>query len=240
MNTIVYRTISIKVVIIALTTLFSVNCLGQGEYLNLGIHGLGLGGSYVISERSPVIGGCLGFSISGVLDFGFQAGGASFYEEDFGDDFKAKLIAPSIVVHALKQTEIIPISIAIGLHYAYYKYSGGVLQTYRCTMDASSLGCDVGLYRKFYVGGNSLIIPAVDIDYSLTKSTLKNELGTIINYRDERAKLLTFSFALSYAFSFPGYPLLYFTPQIAINNETTAFGIAIGIVIPFGMSAPSN
>ena len=240
MNTIVYRTISLKTVLLALVSLISVNFFGQGEFLNRGINGFGVNGSFALASPSGEnnytntgVGIGLGVSIGGQLDLQFEAG--SLINEN--DDIKAKVISPGLAIHPIKQNEKIPISMRLTFSYGRYKYSGDELEKNILKMDGSSINCGLGLYRKLSLSSDQAIIPSVDAVYSFTTTTVINHLGNPMDI-DDRFGIVIFSVPFTHDMS--GKQVLYFVPSIAIGNKTTVISVALGFVLPFNITAPSN
>jgi hypothetical protein len=208
----------------------SINSYGQGEFLKKGKTGFGIEADYALSDCTSGFAAGFGISIRGIFDVQFGVGTLSFPEEDFGNDFKALVLSPGITIHVLKQSEKIPISLSVTASYSHSKFSGDMLKDYNLEMTGSDIDAGLGVYRQFRMGSKAAIMPTIDAFYSHTKATVSNNQG---QSEDDSDEFVSFIFSLPFVLNLPKEYVLFLTPQIGYGNETTAFGIAIGTVLPF-------
>ena len=102
-------------------------------------------------------------------------------------------------------------------------------------MKGSSINFGVGVYRQFRIGKNAFILPSFDVVGSLTKVTVTNYQSMP---EDNKDAFLSYYVSLTIVFNLqPQENMLVFTPEVGFGNETTVFGIAIGLVFPFNKIA---
>ncbi|MCP4584055.1 MAG: hypothetical protein GY839_20780 [candidate division Zixibacteria bacterium] len=203
--------LSLLIIFILLVSAASTNA--QGLFLDRGRNGIRISGTFSHGQGLYVIGGSFGISLAALIDLNLAISRLKVI------DFDAKFltVAPQLTVYALKQTKLIPISMAASISYEII--SANRSEGYN-TSDIKSLNYGIALYRSFHLSEGGQFIPEVGIVY--TDPMVKNsDLENIT------------SFLIGFIYVAPGRTekRIFVNPSILINKDNRVVNIALGMYL---------
>ncbi|KAB2925226.1 MAG: hypothetical protein F9K22_03805 [Bacteroidetes bacterium] len=199
----------------------------QGQFLERGQNGFGIQGSFSSTDNATSLGGSLGYSASGVFDFGLSISSISFKEKLLGEDVSATALAPFIAIHAVKQNETTPISVSLSASYESDSYSSKALTDNRLELSATGYTIGATIYGNVQTTPTMIIQPSLGVNYFSTEAVLKDSFGNSVN--DEETGTVV---VIGLAGIFQSTPTTYFgiSPSMSIHNDETAFGLRAGFI----------
>ncbi len=140
---------------------------GQGEFLEKGQSGFAVEGYAETAEGNYGLAASAGYSIGGIFDVGISCSKVFLNERDWGPSAEIRGWGPSLALHLIKHSEVVPYSLSV--HATYYKqyFQGsntGV--SWNSAESRTTLLGVQGLYR-FPVGTAAKIIPGAGIAYGM-------------------------------------------------------------------------
>jgi len=144
------------------------------------------------------------------------------------EDLKATGISPYLEIHALKQTDIIPISLTIGGSFSKISYSADFLDDYGCEMKGTGFSFGGLIYGSMMLSPNANLIPMVAIVYSYWETKIEDSYGASIS---DDSESLTFKAGFSVDFITPTSNIFFISPNISIDDDDyTSLSITIGLI----------
>lgn len=208
--------------------LFSTLIYGQGAYLDRGQSGFGIGAGFSTNEDVTGIGGSVGYSVSGIFDFGISVDRFSFDQKLFGEDLSATVISPSVTFYALKQNEDLPISFAIGAGYDWQTYANDVLDDNNVDMTGGFFSVGGSLFGYFQASNSFRIQPSVGFSYVTGELKVEDNNG---NEETEKDDTTVFGLGLGLAFNTSPSNVFVISPRVSISEGTTSFGVGLTFIL---------
>jgi len=199
----------------------------QGYYLERGQNGIGIQGVFSSNKDASMIGGSIGFSASGMFDFGLSVGSVSFEEKLLGEEVSATALSPFITLHAVKQNETTPISIALSASYESDSYSSTVLTQNNLELNASGYTIGMSIYGDVQTSPIMKVQPSLGISYFSLESELKDNFGNSITDK-ETGTVVGIGFAL--LFQTAPKTIFGISPALSIHKSDTSFNVKAGFV----------
>jgi hypothetical protein len=208
---------------------FPLTVFGQGAFLEKGQSGFGVGADLVTNDDLTALGGSVGYSVSGIFDFGFSVYHSGFEEKFYGEDLSAISLSPSVSFYPVKQNENTPISLSLDAGYEWDKYSNDILRKLDLKMNGNYFSMGVSLFG--YVRADKLlkVQPVASISYVTGNTKIKDNYGNN-TYKDDHVTI--FGLGLSLIFDTSPGTIFVITPRISTSEEVTSFGLALAFVIP--------
>lgn len=203
-------------------SLFSVTVFGQGAFLEKGQSGFGIGAGFVTNKDVTGFGGIIGYSVSGILDFGVSLNRFNFDQKLLGSDLSATVISPIVTFYALKQNEDIPFSFSIDASYDWQNYSNDVLDNNNIDMTGGFFSAGSSLFSNFRASSSMRIQPSISFSYVTGEVILEDNNG---NEKTEKDNTTVFDFSLALAFDTSPNNIIVVKPRVSINEGTTSCGI---------------
>lgn len=206
----------------------AVSVYGQGAYLERGQSGIDIGAGFsTTDDGNDYFWGNVGYSVSGIFDFGISVGRLNYDEKLFNSDLSATVISPNITVYALKQNDDIPLSFAIGAGYEWVSYSNDVLNDYNIDMTGWAFSVGGSLFGYFQASNSFRIQPSVSFSYVTAEIKLEDSYG---NEESEKDDTTVFSLALGLAFNTSPKNILVISPRVGISENTTISGVVLSFI----------
>jgi hypothetical protein len=201
--------------------------LSQGYYVQRGQNAFGIETGYSSNKDASSFGGSLGYSAKGIFDIGLSISQISFVQQLAGEVLSATSLVPSITVHAIKQSEINPFSIAISVSYESDSYSSAALdQNYlKLTADGYTVGATV--YGDIETSPTVKVQPSVGLTYFSTTAELKDTYSNSLTTKDD-GTVVRAGFAL--LFQTNEKTILGIRPSIGIHKSESSFLLNAGII----------
>ncbi len=175
--------------------LLSTSNYGQGAYLERGQSGFGIGANFLTNEDVTSIGGSVGYSVSGIFDFGIGVDRLSFDQKLLGENLSATVISPSVTFYALKQNDNLPISFALGAGYDWQIYYNDALKNNNVDMTGGFYSVGGVLFGYFQASNSFRIQPSVGFSYFTGELKVEDDNG---NEETEKDNTTVFSLALGW------------------------------------------
>lgn len=171
-------------------TFLAINIYGQSAYLDDGQSGFKFDAGISTSENINGINGAVGFSSSGVLDFGLSISRlkSDEYYYEYGE-LKAISLSPVIRYLPLKQNDKTPLSLSVEARYNYISYSGSVLSDNNLKMTGNYYSLGGELFGLFKIS-NFKIKPTIGALYSEGSITLKDNEENEISSDDVSTQII--------------------------------------------------
>jgi len=211
-----------------LVFLLSTSIYGQGAYLERGQSGFGIGAGFLTNKDATTIGGTVGYSVSGIFDFGIGVDRVSFDQKLLGEDLSATVISPSVTFYALKQNENLPISLALGAGYDWQTYSNYALDDNNEDMTGGFFSVGGALFGYFKAPNSIRIHPSVGFSYVTGNLKVSDDKG---NEKTEKDDSTVFSLALGLAFNTSPNNVFVISPRVGISEGTTSFGVGLTFIL---------
>lgn len=200
----------------------------QGTYLERGTSGLGLSAGYQTNEFANGYMFSIGGSANAMFDLGLNIGRLSWDDNAVGD-LKSTSIEPFLTVHAIKQSETVPLSLALSGGYRWDSYSSDALSDLNVDMNGTAWSLGGSIYRSFPVSPNVNLIPNAGVSYSDAEITMKDDTGESVS---ASGGVTTFSFAMGFSYTLAGSQQFIVNPQISKDEDTTTFSVDVGFILP--------
>jgi hypothetical protein len=220
-------------VTIVFSVIFSYASYGQGAFLQKGVSGLSIGGSFMTSSDATNFSGGVGYSIRGRFDIGLSCNRMGF---EFIDNMAALSISPGITYHVLKQSERMPLSLSLGASYSYTTFSDSyTVGLYN--IHGYSFSPGISLYRFFNISSIIRIQPTLGADYSHAYVEGETNRGFIYSSFDNSVH---FGFGLPFIFDISSKYILAVSPRVRVGNETIVLGMALTFVFKIEKEVPGT
>lgn len=209
------------------TFTFASLAFSQGAYLERGQSGFGVGAAFSSNKDVSGFGGAVGYSASGIFDFGLFVGRLLFEQELAGDELSATSISPFVVVHPVKQDSTTPISVSLSASYDASSYSSDALTKLNLSFNASGWSAGVSVYGNIILSPTTKLQPAAGVSYVSSKSELRDNSGNTLT---EDSNATIFGIALSFFFKTGPSTIFRITPTLSFHKDVTTFAVGAGFV----------
>jgi hypothetical protein len=205
---------------IFLAILFIKAVYPQGEYLERGHNGFGIGVSAAFSQKAYGLSAAAGVSIVSTFDFGLSY--AFIFAKEIQDNIESisRAISPYLNIHIIKQTETLPLSLSAIAHYQKHTFNF-TNQDQSASLDYWTYGGSI--FHSFKVSEQYFIQPF--ITYTFTHPVDKDYFSAV-------QKFETTSFAVSIV-SKKGKKRFIIQPSIAFSNDETIYSVGFEFVSIF-------
>lgn len=147
----------------------------QGLLLQKGTSGYGANAGLATDGGYLSLSGEGGYSYNGWVDASFSAYRTAFDPDRFyGQQLSAYGLVPRLAVHPLKQSDTMPLSVAVGTSFGVFSIVDEDYD-YEAMANGWSLRVDTTLYRFFRLGKNYGVIPGVTLAYTHTQLNMDGD-----------------------------------------------------------------
>jgi len=207
-----------------LLTVSSGSALAQGLYLPADKSGVGAAAGFSLNEESIALSLGGGYSYRSFIDAGIFVNRHE-YDEVTSANITSYGIQPYVNVHVLKQTEVVPLSVAAMANFQKYFFSE---RDNQLDIDGWSLFTGGSAYRRFGLSGTVSMTPqfVVGVGYRHRTGT-GGALGTV----QPNAVGAVIRFDTNFGYQSPGSTsrLWVLNPFLAYDNALTV-GFTVGAV----------
>ncbi|GEM_PF-5301892 len=215
------RLLSVAILCIAAlsTTAFS-----QGQYLKAGESGVGLTASMDFAKEETTFGGGPAFSYQGYVDVSAGYAHISVKTKDTPSiEFSGNNYIGQLTVHPLKQSESMPVGLAVNGAYLHSTYGGGDLDKLNIKGSANAFGAGGILHRTTPIGDKMSVLAGAgyafthaSIDMGGTKSTDNSNSYPIV---------------LEGIFSVGEKGKIVIGPEFTFNKDANVFGVSASYIM---------
>jgi hypothetical protein len=200
----------------------------QGEFLDRGQSGFGLDVLGLAGNGDAGLATGAGYSIGGMFDIGLSLDITWLNEEEWGPSAESRGWGPGIAIHALRQSDVIPVSVALFASYIKYKYNGAnyVRPGWIIKSENTSLG--LAVYHKLYAGPRLTVIPLAELAYSTVTQSVRLTMGGQVAEYD---RYFIAAFCLPFSISITQRHRLVLGPVIKISDYKAYWGFSLGYVL---------
>jgi len=199
--------------------------LAQGMFLEKGTSGYGFDLGLATGNDVTGIGGGIGYSHNGVLDLRL-----SINRYDLGLDLSGLELAPSIRVHAIKQSEDAPMSLAFDASYSRLGFSSDVLDEVGWEMRQTGFVVGSAVYGALAISDKTSFIPELRVSYGSYEMTIEDSFGDSIS-DDADGVLFTIAGTLNAPAGVQNR--LGLRASLSFDEDSnTSFGLGLSTVIP--------
>jgi hypothetical protein len=208
--------------------LFTTLLFSQGDYLERGQSGIGLGSQYSSSKNYSAIDGSASYSILGIVDLGVSVGRAYFSKKLASKDISANDIVPGIEIYAIKQNNNIPLSFSFFASYDYHEYVSDALSQRGLRMNWNGYSIGPSIYNNIEASETIKIQPSIGVVYSSGKSELKDDYG---HSESNKSKDTYYRLGVSLFSQFETTNIFVLNSVLYFHKYYATFGIGVGIII---------
>ena len=207
----------------------------QGKFLEKNENGVGIGAGFGTGGDATNYGGLLSYTHKGMLEVGAGLNRFEFDDGGAGLEMSSLQISPFVNVHALKQSQQMPISLAFGGAYRSESYSSDAMDQTGLELTSSGFVAGGMVYRSFQASKTINIVPDAAVTYY--SATLKMTDTNTQTESETDADLTLFSLGASVAAPLSSGNTLNFRAGVDIPDEGDArFNASIGFLLPINMS----
>ncbi len=216
--------LTMLLILIGFNTAFS-----QGDYLKRGANGVGLSATFSSNSDNSILSGKIGYSVSGVFDFGLFGG---YYTSADLDLNNIIIGGVSFTYYAIKQKSgKFPLSMSLNLAYHRDSYSGEYLKQLDWEKNGDYFTFGLNLFGN--INSTPLITfqPNGSISFIAGSINIRDSYG---NFESENNNVISFSFGISMFFETSPNSIFRIDPNISISEDNTTFSIAVGVILLTG------
>jgi hypothetical protein len=202
----------------------------QGLFLQKGTSGYGADLGFSTDGGSVTLGAHAGYSYQGWVDVSVLLH-QTYLDPDktSGYELKQRGITPRLAVHPLKQSDTMPLSVAVTGRLGTFSIAGEGFDDSGMSMVGWTAGASTTVYRFFKLGANYGVIPGVELAYGHSESTLESPYGTT-QASDE---LFTVAIGGHGAWLHDSGYIFTLTPTVTIDHHgTPSFSLIVGAIRP--------
>lgn len=205
--------------------IFTTPLFSQGEYSERGQDVIGIEGYYNASKSYSAVGGSAGYSLSGIVDLGSSFGQVFFKDKLGGKDVSAIELSPTIGLHIIKQSERLPVSLAVFVSYFYHLYTSEALAIRDITMSEHGISAGGSLYCIINPSQSLKIRPSMGIRYSSNKLEASDAAGNSFLLTEAGAY---FHLGIAFYGEVAQSTVFMIGPAVYLHTDYATFGINAG------------
>lgn len=209
-----------------MSLLFVASSFAQGEFLEKGTNGFGVGAAFANNSDVTTFGADIGYSVSGQFDFGISIARGSL-----GDlDMTATVINPYVVIHVLKQDTVnFPISVAIGAGYEHDSFSADWLKALDLDLTGDYFLFGGAVYMNIPSGPRMIVQPRASFTLITGETEVSDSFG---NSESEDDNTTVFTLGITLVFKSSLSSIVTVGPSVTFGENNTSFGVRLGYVVP--------
>ena len=206
---------------------FSTVSFAQSSYLEKEQNGFGIGGGFSTNDDISGFSGEVGYSFSGVLDFGLSVSRLGFDEQLLGEDLNATVISPFVSYIPIKQDESIPVSFSLGGFYQKQLYTNDVLDDNNIDVTGDYFTIGAALFTDVEASDAMKVQPKVGVNYITGETKVEDSSGSV----SESDNSTVFNLGVSLIFETSPSNSFVVTPKLGIQEDVTTFGLSLSFVL---------
>jgi hypothetical protein len=200
----------------------------QSVFLDSGSSGMSLAGGINLSDSGAGFGIDAGYSLAGLVDFGFGFGRYNYDDEASGGlDLVGTGFVPSMSFLMLKQSEYIPLSIKLGVGYGRSRVSGAEIERLELDWTGSSWILGLDLHSSMELTDGNILIPHFGVSHTNTQATIKDKYGDSVKNEGSDT---SFDVGATFAFKLEDGGFVYLDPSVSMGEDETTFSFGVGMV----------
>ena len=203
------------------------DAIAQGRLYAKGTNAFLVGVNASKAGDVSTIGAGVGFTLGGTFDFGLAYDQSTTDDEDVGD-MTGKGFTPSVVLHAIKESEDVPVSCSFVASYTKMSFSADILDAYGLEATGSGFGLQVMLHRTFWTQTGVHIIPSAALSYADVEVEVTDGTDSVTEGDTATNVVL----AVTAAMDAGEGNLLVATPAITLGDGDTAISLSLGFAVP--------
>lgn len=220
------RNLQIAFLFVLIST-FPAVVFSQGYYLERGQSGFGVSGGFSSNKDASLVSGSVGYSAAGTFDFGLSVSQISFADKFLGEEITAMSRSPYVTVHAVKQNETTPFSVALSASYVNDTYSSRALDDNNLEMFSTGYTIGLALYGDVVASPTMKVQPKIGIKYFDSEAEIKDNVGNSITAKED-GTIVGLGFAL--LFQATSQSIFGISPSVSVNKSNKSFSIDAGFI----------
>ena len=210
----------------------------QGEFLEKGQSGFAMEGYTETGEGNYALAASAGYSIGGIFDLGISFSKVYLNERDWGPSAEIRGWGPSLTLHLIKHSEMVPYSLGISAaYYKQYLQGGNTGFSWTSAESKTTLLGIRGLYR-IPAGTAAMIIPGGGIAYGMGTVNYMQIPG--ITRAVEHDTYIEVTFSVQFSFHLGERHHLVFGPSLSEASGYFTAGFSLELVLGGSLPAAAD